>query len=61
MTELPFDIEPGDGALIAKALREYRPETTEEEGALWFFIEQFEKLDIASAALTAASETGVGT
>jgi hypothetical protein len=45
MTELPFDMEPGDGALIAKALREYRPETSEEEGTINFYIDQFGKLD----------------
>ena len=45
MTELPFDMEPGDGALIAKALREYRPETSEEDAAIHFFIEAFAKLD----------------
>lgn len=44
-TTLPFEIAPGDGALLAKALRSYRPETTEEEGIVQFFIEQFEKLD----------------
>lgn len=44
-TLLPFEIEPGDGALIAKALRAYRPETSEEEGVVNFFIEQFAKLD----------------
>jgi hypothetical protein len=44
MTELPFDMEPGDAALLAKALREYRPETSEEDAAIHFYIEQFEKL-----------------
>jgi hypothetical protein len=44
MTELPFDMDPGDAALIAKALRSFRPETAEEEGVIWFYIEQFEKL-----------------
>lgn len=44
-TVLPFEIAPGDGALIAKALRAYRPDTSEEEGVIQFFIEQFEKLD----------------
>ena len=37
--------EAGDGALIAKALRAYRPETTEEESVVNFFIDEFEKLD----------------
>lgn len=44
-TTLPFEIEPGDGALIAKAMRAYRPETAEEEGLVNFFIDEFEKLD----------------
>jgi hypothetical protein len=44
-TRLPFEIEPGDGTLIAKAMRAYRPETSEEEGIIDFFIEQFSKLD----------------
>lgn len=44
-TRLPFEMERGDGALIAKAMRAYRPETSEEEGIVTFFIEQFEKLD----------------
>jgi hypothetical protein len=44
-TKLPFEIERGDGMLIAKAMRAYRPETSEEEGVVLFFIEQFEKLD----------------
>lgn len=44
-TKLPFEIEPGDGALIAKAMRAYRPDSSEEEGIVQFFIEQFEKLD----------------
>lgn len=44
-TKLPFEIAPGDGAIIAKAMRAYRPETSEAEGIVQFFIEQFEKLD----------------
>lgn len=44
-TKLPFEIEPGDGALIAKAMRAYRPDSSEEDGIVQFFIEQFEKLD----------------
>lgn len=44
-TKLPFEIQPVDGTLIAKAMRAYRPETSEEEGIVQFFIEQFEKLD----------------
>ncbi len=44
-TRLPFEIAAGDGTLIAKALRAYRPETSEEEGIINFFIEQFAKLD----------------
>ncbi len=44
-TTLPFAIEPGDGTLIAKALKSYRPDTSEEEGIVNFFIEQFAKLD----------------
>lgn len=44
-TTLPFEIAKGDGALIAKALRAYRPDTSEEEGAVNFFIDQFAKLD----------------
>ena len=44
-TTLPFALEPGDGELIARALRAYRPETSEEEGVIDFFIEQFAKLD----------------
>lgn len=44
-TNLPFEIAAGDGALLAKALRAYRPETSEEEGIVQFFIEQFAKLD----------------
>jgi hypothetical protein len=44
-TKLPFEVAPGDGALIAKAMRAYRPDTSEEEGVVQFFIEQFEKLD----------------
>jgi hypothetical protein len=45
-TRLPFEIQPGDGTLIAKAMRAYRPDTSEEEGVVNFFIEQFDKLDI---------------
>ena len=44
-TKLPFEIAPGDGALIAKAMRAYRPDTSEEEGIVNFFIDQFERLD----------------
>ena len=44
-TKLPFEIASGDGSIIAKAMRAYRPETSEEEGIVQFFIEQFEKLD----------------
>jgi len=44
-TRLPFEIKPGDGPLIAKAMRAYRPDTSEEEGVVNFFIEQFDKLD----------------
>ena len=44
-TKLPFEIAPGDGALLAKALRAYRPDTSEEENVIQFFIEQFAKLD----------------
>ena len=44
-TKLPFGIEPGDGTLIAKALRAYRPETSEEESLVDFFAHEFEKLD----------------
>lgn len=47
-TTLPFEIAKGDGDLIAKALRAYRPETSEEEAIVHFFIEQFEKLDASS-------------
>jgi len=47
-TKLPFAIEPGDGALIAKAMRAYRPDTSEEEGIVNFFIDEFEKLDAPS-------------
>lgn len=44
-TKVPFGIEPGDGALIAKAMRAYRPETSEEEALVDFFVHEFEKLD----------------
>jgi hypothetical protein len=44
-TTLPFEISAGDGALIAKAMRAYRPETSDEEGVVNFFIDEFEKLD----------------
>lgn len=44
-TKLPFEMEHGDGALIAKAMRAYRPENAEEEAIVNFFIEQFDKLD----------------
>lgn len=47
-TKLPFGIERGDGALIAKAMRAYRPDTSEEEGIVNFFIDEFEKLDAPS-------------
>ena len=40
-TVLPFEIAKGDGTLLGKALREYRPETSEDEGIITFFIEQF--------------------
>ena len=46
-TILPFQMEAGDGVLIAKALRAYRP-TAEEEGTVNFFIEQFAKIDEAN-------------
>jgi hypothetical protein len=42
---LPFDIEPGDFAFLVKALSAYRPETSEEDALVHFFIEQFSKLD----------------
>lgn len=38
-TRLPFEIAAGDGALIARAMRAYRPETSEEEGIVNFFID----------------------
>lgn len=44
-TKVPFGIEPGDGTLIAKAMRAYRPETSEEETLIDFFVHEFEKLD----------------
>ena len=44
-TKVPFGIETGDGTLIAKAMRAYRPETSEEEELVQFFIHEFEKLD----------------
>ncbi len=44
-TKLPFEIAPGDGALIAKAMRAYRPDTSEEEAVVNFLIDQFAKLD----------------
>ncbi len=44
-TKLPFGMEPGDGALIAKAMRAYRPDNAEEESVVNFFIDEFAKLD----------------
>jgi hypothetical protein len=39
-----LNMEPGDAKLLAKALRDYRPETTEEEGVINFYVDLFEKL-----------------
>ena len=42
--ESVVNIEKSDAELLVKALRDYRPETTEEEGIKFFYIDQFEKL-----------------
>lgn len=44
MTALPFELEQTDPALLVKALKAYRPQTTEEEGNVNFLIDQFEKM-----------------
>jgi hypothetical protein len=41
MQKILENMEPGDAALLAKALKAYRPETSEEEGIVNFYIEQF--------------------
>jgi hypothetical protein len=43
MTEFEFDFEKEDFELLVKALKEYRPDTTEEEGIKCFYMEQFQR------------------
>lgn len=42
--DFPVELERGDAALLAKALKAYRPDDTEEECTLLFMIEQLEKM-----------------
>lgn len=39
-----IELEDGDAAILARALKAYRSETTEEESVILFFRERFENM-----------------
>ena len=39
-----FEMEKGDAALLAKALKAYRPDTSEDELIIDFYLQQFAKM-----------------
>jgi hypothetical protein len=39
-----LEIDDGDAAILARALKSYRPDSVEEESVIQFFKERFEKM-----------------
>ena len=45
-----LELEDGDAAILARVLKAYRSETTEEEGVVLFFLERFQNMAASEAS-----------